>query len=500
MEKILFQDIKKEAEEKANQYHLYHNHLELSHQRNLRRLNTAPPKEVRVPDEWSQNKRFNPFYVLKNNKSISRSVSIKLLNGTYLPNPPFIKRIPKKGGGVREVNIYEIPDSAVSDRFYYNLLSKNKHRFSSMSYAYRNDRNVHFAIQDISSEINLKHRVYIAEFDFKDFFGSISHEYLFNLIDSGNFLISELEKKVIKSFLVGYNRGIPQGTSISLFLANLVCIELDRNFEELGIKFARYADDTIIWSNDYIKIVKAFDVISNFSIKTGVKINFRKSEGISLLHTDGVKSELQNAKNYFEFLGYKISCKNVGIKDASIKKMKKQISYILYKNLLQPLKVNPINIRNIPMSGMMDKDYITAIMQIRRYLYGNMTEETLKKYLDGTYKRLNFKGIMSFYPLINDKEQMELMDRWIVSTIIEVLKKRKSILLDVASSFDSNQFPYDCNKNELISKSRRVEIFNKKGLAEIPSFMRIYDAIKKGLINEGIERVMHPNSNRYYNI
>jgi hypothetical protein len=42
--------------------------------------------------------------------------------------------------------------------------------------------------------------------------------------------------------------GIPQGTSISLFLANVAAYALDRRLETLGVGFVRYADDTIIWS------------------------------------------------------------------------------------------------------------------------------------------------------------------------------------------------------------------------------------------------------------
>jgi len=37
-------------------------------------------------------------------------------------------------------------------------------------------------------------------------------------------------------------RGIPQGTSISLFLANVAPWDLDRSLERLGVSFVRYAD------------------------------------------------------------------------------------------------------------------------------------------------------------------------------------------------------------------------------------------------------------------
>jgi hypothetical protein len=497
MERIILYDIEREAEEKATEYQLYHNYLELDYQRNRKRISDAPIKIIKKPEEWGLNKKFNPFYVLKHKDKIAKSISRKLLNHTYFPNSPIEKEIPKKSGGTRIISIYQIPDAAVSDRFYYNLLAKNKHRFSSLSYAYRNDRNVHFAIQDIAHELTSNPRIYVAEFDFSDFFGSINHEYLFKQLEQNSFLVSDLDLHVIKAFLKPFGKGIPLGTSISLFLANIACWSLDRKFEDAGIRFARYADDTIIWSRHYSKISSAFDIIMDFSKETGINLNYKKSDGISLLQKAGLKSELINAKDFVEFLGYRISCESVGIKDASVLKIKKQISYLLYKNLIQPVRTRPFKAMNLP-ANHVDKDFITALMQIRRYLYGNMTEITLKKYLNGTYKRLSFKGIMSFYPLVTDEKQMLGLDKWLLSTILNVLNKRKKLLLVHIPTFNTNQFPFNCKKNELVEKCRISMVNGKKGLIELPSFLRIYRAIKKGVLNDGIEKVMHPNSNMYY--
>lgn len=286
------------------------------------------------------------------------------------------------------------------------------------------------------------------------------------------------------------------GTSISLFLANVVCWKLDRNFENEGIRFARYADDTIIWSKDYSKISKAFSIISDFSEETGIEINYKKSDGISLLQNKHMPSEFISNKTFVEFLGYKISTEHISIKDKSESKIKAQISYLLYSNLLQPIKTSTIHPRNIPKDGL-DKNFLSAIMQIRRYLYGNLTEVTLKKYINGTYKILTFKGIMSFYPLINDTNQLLKLDKWLLSTILNILRLRREILKEKVTNFDYDQFPYNKNKEQLLSNCKNMVIGGKKGLLEIPSFLRIYDAIRLGLINEGIEKVMNPQSGYY---
>ncbi|RKQ42440.1 retron-type reverse transcriptase [Roseivirga pacifica] len=497
MKDILLQDLIEEASEKARRFHLYHNYQEISYQRNQRRLDNAPDKEIKIPLEWNDDPKHNPFYVLKKKNQIVNSITHKLLNGLYKPNKPFQKEIPKKGGGIRKISIYQIPDAAVSDRFYTNLLAKNRHRFSSLSYAYRNDRNVHFAIQDIAHELKEVPRIYVAEFDFSNFFGSIRHDYIFEQLEENSFLVSDLEKQVIEAFLKDFQVGIPLGTSISLFIANLICWKLDRRFEDEGVRFARYADDTIVWSKDYNQIVKAFDIITSFSKETGIEINYNKSDGISILQREELKSEFLATKRYIEFLGYKISTKSISIKDSSVHKIKNQISYLLYRNLIQPIATIPFKASNKPANNM-DKDFVTAIMQIRRYLYGNMTEVTLKRYISGAYKRLSFKGIMSFYPLINDEEQMKELDRWLVSTIMNVLKKRKRIYLKHIPTFDVNQFPFNCTKDSLIIQCRSMVLRDKKGLVELPSFLRIHQALKIGLKNEGIEKVMNPKSIYYF--
>jgi len=497
MEKILAEDIEKIAVQLKSRFENYHNNLHLWYERNSKNYINYDPKNVKFPEEWNNDNKYNPYYVLKRKKQIAKSISKNILAGKYFPCEPYIKQIPKPNGGTRDISIYQIQDSAVSYRIYKNLLTKNKHRFSSLTYAYRNDRNIHFAIQDIAHELLTVPRIFVAEFDFSDFFGSINHDYLFEQLKVNGYLISEIELKVIKAFLQNREIGIPLGTSISLFLANVVCWKLDRQLEDEGIRFARYADDTIIWSKNYSKISKAFDIISNFAKEAKININYKKSDGISLLKRDEMPSEFYNSKEYIEFLGYKISTEKVSIKNKSVEKIKKHISYLLYKNLIHPLKQSNVSNINLPLLGR-DKNFLTALMEVRRYLYGNLTEITLKKYMNGTYKVLTFKGIMSFYPLINDVEQLKELDEWLLSTVLNVLNLRKKLLLEsFPDTFDEYQIPFRMNKNELIHYCKNTVIRGKKGLLEIPSFLRIHNALKLGLINEGIVRVMNPRSGYY---
>lgn len=491
---LLEKIIKEESEKLISRYHYYHNNLHIQNKRDNKRLGYKIEKKIQKPSYWEIDNKFNPFYTKKKAKSISISIAKKINNRTYTPNEPYIKRIPKKPNGFRDVSIYQIPDAAVSKLFYIKLLSKNKHRFSSFSYAYRHDRNVHFAIQDIGIDISESKRTFIAEFDFSDFFGSISHTYLENQFNKNGFFVSPEEKYIIKEFLKGREKGIPQGTSISLFLANLVCWELDKKFEKEGLKFARYADDTIIWSSAYEKICNAFNIINDFSNITDIQINHKKSDGISLLTKDGLPAELSNSKTAIDFLGYSISVDNISIKEQSIKKIKKQISYLLYKNLIKPLKQASLRSITIP-NSLKDEDFLTAIMQIRRFLYGGLTDQKLIDYLNGRTKRIYFKGIMSFYPLVNNEDQLKKLDGWLLSVIYRAIKLRAKLLLSHGHDV-STFFPFSCDKNQLLVECDSKVLFGKK-LFKMPSFFLVYKALQKGLIEGGIEKTMHEDSNNY---
>ncbi|HBC7428462.1 TPA: hypothetical protein KEY68_000696 [Providencia rettgeri] len=495
LEKEISQAILEETKKLILRYHEYHNRVHIEYIRNKKRLgDSTPPKIIHTPDYWQTDNKFNPFYVRKKYKSIAKSIANKIENRTYRPQPPHIKKVPKADGGERKVSIYQIPDAAISKLFFNRLLSKNKHRFSSFSYAYRNDRNVHFAIQDISIALQLNSRTFIAEFDFSDFFGSISHKFLYEQFNKNGFYISPEEQYVIKAFLANRKVGIPQGTSISLFLANLTCWRFDQSLEREGVKFSRYADDTIVWTPSYAKICNSFTLINEFAKDAGVQINASKSDGISLLTKDKFPSEMA-AKNSVDFLGYTLSVEKTSIKDKSVKKIKKQISYILYRNLIQPLREKTLAGQTIP-SNDRDNNLLSAICQIRRYMYGSLNNKQIKDYLSGRTKRIYFKGIMSFYPLVNNEKQLAELDGWLISITYRAIQLRKKLLLNRWNFNRSMNFPFNVKRDDLLKRCAAIKIKGKP-LLELPSFLLIHKALQKGLLETGIEKVMNPESLNY---
>lgn len=486
--------IQAEAKKLIQRYQQYHNTLHLEHTRKAERMIGVPPKNVKTPEAWQASRLHNPFYVHRKAASVAKSIAKKIHDGSFCPNPPFIQEVPKAGGGIRKVSVYQIPDAAISRLFYSDLLAKNKHRFSSFSYAYRDDRNVHFAIQDIAVDLQDSSRTFVAEFDFSDFFGSIEHKFLLAQLTCNGFMISRDDRQVIEAFLHSHGIcGIPQGTSISLFLANMVCWELDKKLERCGVRFARYADDTVVWSPDYAKICEAFACIDDFSREAGVRINTAKSAGISLLKKKGMPAEMA-PKDHIDFLGYSLSVGSVSIKRASVEKIKSQISYILAKHLLQPLRQMPLKALIIPANDS-DRALISAMAEVRRYLYGGLTSTQILNYMNGKTRRIYFKGLMSYYPLITDIEQLEMLDGWLVSAVHRAVRARGKLLQ--SHGYDRwHNFPFNVPRRSLVTKYR-MHIIDGKCRYEVPSLSLLHGALTQAMTEYGIERVMSSRSLAY---
>jgi RNA-directed DNA polymerase len=109
-------------------------------------------------------------------------------------------------------------------------------------------------------------------------------------------------------------------------------------------------------------------MVNAFSREAGVPINLKKSDGINLLSKEGLTSEISSKEN-FNFLGYAIAVDKISVKNQTVKRIKKQISYILYRNLIQPLKTVPLGAMIIPANdrrqGIADGDEPNPALLVR---------------------------------------------------------------------------------------------------------------------------------------
>jgi hypothetical protein len=472
--------------------------------RKSKREGTLVMKKIYRPPWWTKDDRFNPFKIRTKRRVevFAYTLAKKVRNRSYRPGTALVNYIPKDDGSLRKLNIFQLPDAAVSTLVYKSLLHKNLARLSSYAYAYREDRTPHDAVNEIFAEWKNLDRVYVAEYDFSKFFDEIDHGYLWETLRKNKFIVSPSERNVIESFLKSSSaelasypnnaiprvKGIPQGTSISLFLANIVCWELDRKLERLGVGFARYADDTLIWSREYEKVVCAYYAIDEAAALMGVPLNLVKSSGISLLSRVG-QPEMK-VKPAINYLGYEMSLNDISMSKKAVDKIKRKMSYLVYQNLIQPLSRKGIFNASRLTSGV-DLDYVTALRQLRFYLYGGLTEDKLKQYIDGRTGNLNFRGVMSYYPLVTDIKQLAKLDGWLVYMLRQALARRQALWQKQDGSILPGPDPNWIQKiHEFtfaqLSPGVLVDL-------RLPSFRLINRALRHAITQKGIRAVVNPS-------
>jgi hypothetical protein len=491
-------------------FELYARELRDDDGRRSRRTGVMHRGNIHRPSYWQVNSAFDPYRVRASCAPIARAVGLALRAHDYSPLNPVAYQVPKPGGDKRTVSVFAVADAVVSRRVYSSLLAKNKARLSAYSYAYRDDLTAHDAIQHISADLTGRGRLFLAEYDFSKYFDTISHEYLWRTLEQRAFLMTDLERQVLEQFLqanlqeqANYQarshqterrtHGVPQGTSVSLFLANVAAWELDRALERLGIGFARYADDTLIWSHDYARICDAVETLSGISTEIGSPLNFKKSHGISIFTPEGAPAEFKS-KSSVEFVGYRFSEHGVGMRESVVHRIKQRLAYLVWVNLLEPLKNNQfVSARTVPR---VDRDYLVMVMQIRRYMYGDLNEDKLRRLRNGSARRVHYPGVMSYFPLVTDLAQLKALDGWLLHTVYTSLQARGRLL--AARGVSPLPDPHGLSRSDLPAAYSSSNRTGRRLDLRLPSFVRIGTAIGRAAQAHGPNAVGKKGGPQHY--
>lgn len=197
MESILRKAIAEECDKHIDRYNEYLFFLDEDIQRRDKRLGVSSKKAVGRPAHWSLARAFDPFKTRYRIETYAHTIARKLASKAYQPQVSAIMEVPKSDGSTRSVNIFQLPDAALSRIAYKSLLKKNVARFSSYAYAYREDRLAHDAIKEIAASWRNCSRIYVAEFDFSKFFDNINHQYLWDCFNRYGFTASQRERAVV---------------------------------------------------------------------------------------------------------------------------------------------------------------------------------------------------------------------------------------------------------------------------------------------------------------
>jgi len=91
------------------------------------------------------------------------------------------------------------------------------------------------------------------------------------------------------------------------------------------------------------------------------------------------------------------------------------------------------------------------------------------RFLSGRSKRIFFKGVMSFYPLVTNERQLRELDGWLVSTIYRALLLRSKLLAQHGYN-RNHSVPFNQSKVNLLTNCSKVKINGKNYWRFLVSF------------------------------
>lgn len=222
----------------------------------------------------------------------------QLLNGTYEPREVREQKIPKAGGGVRTLGIPTVIDRLIQQAMLNVLQPRFDPTFSESSYGFRPGRGAHDAVRAAQKYIQ-SGKSWVVDVDLEKFFDRVNHDVLMSRLEhriSDKRMLGLIRRYLNADILadgvsVERHEGTPQGGPLSPLLANVLLDEVDKELEQRGHSFARYADDC----NVYVRSRRAGE-----RVMAALKVMYA---GLHL-RVNEAKSAVDYAWNR-KFLGYR---------------------------------------------------------------------------------------------------------------------------------------------------------------------------------------------------